>query len=340
MKRILIVSTTGMGDSLWGTPALRALKKSFPDSCIHILVNSHWAPLFDGNPSIDRVINYYPQWYKQPLIGLRLLRYKFDHVLIFHANKDIKRLLPWFRYQSLLTDQCFPWIPEKSWVSIKGLVHGIQRRLILIAKIDAQSSGKYMEIFFNDDERNEATAFMKKTSLSPQKYIYINIGASVSHRRWPEDRFLKLSEKILQQTDYKIILGGGPGEKHHIHTMLETLNSDRCCDSIGVSLKPDSYIISQARLLITCDTGPMHVGFALKVPTVALFGPYDPRGTGPFGLEKNHCFMVHPSGKEEFSPDNDNEGDDIKKINVSTVWDKVQEALKAPSLPEGPRDKL
>ena len=58
--------------------------------------------------------------------------------------------------------------------------------------------------------------FLNKNSLPPQNYIYINIGASGAHRRWPEDRFLALAEKILQQTNYKIILGGGPGEKQHI----------------------------------------------------------------------------------------------------------------------------
>jgi len=332
MKRILAVSTTGMGDSLWGTPALRALKKSFPDADLHFLINPHWEKLFTGNPNIDRIIHYSPKWFRQPLIGLRLLQYQYDCVLIFHANKDITRLLPWIRYRSLLAHQNSSWILEKDRVRMAGenVVHGIQRRLVLIAKIGAAPDGGQMEIFFNDWERDEAQAFMKKNSLSPQNYIYINVGASGAHRRWPEDRFFKLTEKILQQTNYKIILGGGPGEKQHIRDMLEKLNSARCRDSTGIPLKPDSYIISQARLLITCDTGPMHVGFALKTPTVALFGPYDPRGTGPFDLKQDLCFMVHPFGKEEFLPDTNYGGGELKNIDVATVWDKIQEALSAP----------
>ena len=72
MKRFLVVSTTGMGDSLWGTPALRALKKSFPDANVHFLVNSHWKELFVGNPNIDRIFTYSPKWFNQPLIGWKL----------------------------------------------------------------------------------------------------------------------------------------------------------------------------------------------------------------------------------------------------------------------------
>jgi ADP-heptose:LPS heptosyltransferase len=255
------------------------------------------------------------------------LRYKYDHILIFHANKDIKRLLPWLRYKSLLTHQNFAWIPEKNRVRIEGLVHAIQRRSALLENIGVKPNGGEMEIFFNDMERNDANDFLNQKSLSPQNYIYINIGASGAHRRWPEDRFLALAEKILQKTDYKVILGGGPGEKQHIRDMREKLDPDRCCDSIGVPLKPDSFIISQARLLITCDTGPMHIGFALKVPTVALFGPYDPRGTGPFDLKKNNCFMIHPTVQGEFSSETDFESGDLKKIDVARVWDNVQEAL-------------
>ena len=137
MKRILVVSTTGMGDCLWGTPALRALKKSFPDADIHFLISPHWEKLFAGNPNIARIINYSPKWFKQPLVGLSLLRYRYDHVLIFHANKDITRLLPWIRYRSLLAHQNSSWILEKNRIRMEGeaVVHGIQRRLILIAKI-------------------------------------------------------------------------------------------------------------------------------------------------------------------------------------------------------------
>ena len=330
MNKILVVSTTGMGDGLWGTPALRALKKTFPECRLYFLVNSHWAPLFECNPHIDRIIHYQPQWYNQPLIGLNLLSYKFDCVLIFHGNKDITRLIPWLRYRSLLAHQNSPWIPEKSRVRLEGLIHGIERRLILISKIGVSPAGGKMEIFFNDEERREANGFMEKKSLSPQNYIYINIGASGEHRRWPEDRFLQLAKMILEETNYKVILGGGPGEKQALGNMITELDPERCCNSVGIPLKPDSYIISQARLLITCDTGPMHIGFALKVPTVSLFGPYDPRGTGPFELAKNRCFMIHPSGKEEFSANIDYEKGDLKKIDVMTVWKKVQEALAIP----------
>jgi len=327
MKKILVVSTTGMGDSLWGTPALRALKKSFPDVQLHLLVNSRWKTLFQGNPHVDRIIDYSPKWHKQPWIGLKLLPHRYDYVLIFHANKDIVRLLGWLRHRSLLAHQESIWIPETDRIRIEGVVHGIQRRLTLIEKIGARADGGQMEIFFNNGERHQAEAFMKENSLPAKNFIYINIGASAPHRRWPEERFLELSREILKRTPLKIILGGGPAEKNAILGMIKNLQPGRVCHSLDLPLKADSFVIGQARLLITCDTGPMHVGFALKVPALSLFGPYDPRGTGPFDLGKNRCFMIHPSPQTEFAAGKEYLEADLNRIPVSLVWDKVREAL-------------
>jgi ADP-heptose:LPS heptosyltransferase len=65
MKKILIISVTGMGDSLWGTPGIRALKKSFPEVEIDLLVNRPWKSLFEHNPYLNKIFEYQEQWYRQ-----------------------------------------------------------------------------------------------------------------------------------------------------------------------------------------------------------------------------------------------------------------------------------
>lgn len=312
---------------MWGTPALRALKKSFPGLVLHLVVNARWRSLFHGNPHVDRIIPYHPQWYRQPAPGFNLLPYRYDAVLIFHANRDITRLLPWLRYKSLWAHQNSSWIPEENKVPIEGVVHGIQRRLTLIEKLGARPDGGAMEIYFDDGERGAGEAFLRKNRLASREFIYINVGASAPHRKWPESRFLELAQILLRKTDHRIVLGGGAAEKKVILEMLKDLDPNRCAHSLDLPLKTDTHVIGQARLLITCDTGPMHIGFALKVPTAALFGPYDPRGTGPFQLEENRCIMIHPSSGGIFSPRADYHQADLEQISVSQVWEKVREVL-------------
>ena len=78
MKKVLIVSTTGMGDCLWGTPAIRALKKTFPDLDINLLVKEFWRPLFEGNPYISEILEYQKEWFRQPILGFKLCNKNYD----------------------------------------------------------------------------------------------------------------------------------------------------------------------------------------------------------------------------------------------------------------------
>ena len=64
MKKVLIVSATGMGDCLWGTPGIRALKKTFPEVKIDLVVNKTWKPLFEFNPYLNQIFTYREQWYR------------------------------------------------------------------------------------------------------------------------------------------------------------------------------------------------------------------------------------------------------------------------------------
>jgi ADP-heptose:LPS heptosyltransferase len=95
------------------------------------------------------------------------------------------------------------------------------------------------------------------------------------------------------------------------------LGQERCTDSLKLNLKQDSYLISQAKLLITCDTGPMHIGFATSTQTIALFGLYNPEKAGPYDLEEKKCFSVLPS-----------EDSTLQDITVEEVWQTVQTALE------------
>ena len=87
-----------MGDCLWATPGIRALKKSFSDAAIDLLIRPQWESLYFGSPYIRKIILYQPQWYRQLALLPRLLRTHYDRVLIFHSNKDIERLIPYLRF--------------------------------------------------------------------------------------------------------------------------------------------------------------------------------------------------------------------------------------------------
>jgi ADP-heptose:LPS heptosyltransferase len=328
MKKILIISVTGMGDSLWGTPGIRALKKSFPEVEIDLLVNRPWKFLFEHNPYLNKIFEYQEQWYRQPFSGMKLFGRYYDVVLIFHANRNFKRVLPWLRSLPVWCHQNFDWIPESYCVKIDTAVHGIQRRRIMLEKFSVESDGGQMEIFIDQVTIDRSKQVLKAHDFSPGKYIYLNLGAAVEGRRWMVERFGQLARLILKTTPLNIILGGGPNEKKRALTILNQLNTSRAIEVCSQPILVNAVIISKAKLMVTADTGPMHIGFSMKTPIVALFGTISPVLTGPYEIPGHLCRVITIDPEEGNGLDEKDCGDFyFERITVEQVWAQVEEML-------------
>jgi ADP-heptose:LPS heptosyltransferase len=340
LKKILIISTTGMGDSLWGTPAIRAVKKMFPQDSIDLLIQPQWISLFKGNKNIHNLISYHPKWYHQIFLLPHLLKNNYDHVLIFHANKDIGRILPWLRTSSILSHQSttiLPRLSKNNILSIDKPVHGILRRIAMVKKIHVPSDGTHMDICLSDNEINEATLFLKKNNILSKGFIYLNIGGSVIYKRWPINKFILLSKTILQKTSLSIVLGGGPEDKSRVDEISNQLDRRRVAKASHRSLIENCALISQTRILITPDSGPMHIGYALKVPTISLFWLKNSQGLqrnvfngpdycGPLDIDKSLSSVI--SGNFMDNKMTDSKDPEIpESIKVEDVWSKIIEFL-------------
>jgi ADP-heptose:LPS heptosyltransferase len=327
MKNILIISTTGMGDCLWGTPGIRAVKKTFPDVKVNLLASSIWKPLFEGNPYLNEILEYRSEWYRQPILGVQLLKIKFDFVFIFHANKNLKRMLPWFRSSPIWCHQPHLWVPEANRVKIEGSIHGIQRRLVMLEKFDVKSDGGQMEIFFDPLTLKKSEQVLQSDGFNSREYVYLNLGAAVESRRWMVDRFVELAKRILQATSWSVILGGGPGENKRALNILNHLNSPRIMEVCSQPIRVNASIISKSKLMVTSDTGPMHIGFATKTPVVALFGTISPVGSGPYNIPENLCRTITVEPKRDAVTELDSNGFNFKGITVNMVWRQVEKMI-------------
>ncbi len=309
-----------MGDSLWATPGLRALKKSFSDCHISLLLDTRWKVFFNCNPYVDRIFDYKKQWYRQITRGMRLFPHAFDHTLIFHGNKDIRRFLFWIRSDKVWTYQPFPWLKDEDRIILPPTTHEIDRRRALLECIGAKHDGGDMEIFYSGEEKNSAKEFMTARGLHAKEFVYFNLGGSRENRRWPLPGFLKLTKKFLDQTEFPIVFGSGPGEEHLPNNLMSHFKNHPKLMKGCSELKLDSFVIGQARLMVTADTGPMHLALAQKVPTVSLFPNTDPALTGPYDPTVEYIRIILPTPNGEENED--------KGISPKKVWEKCHELLE------------
>ena len=185
-KRFLVVSTTGIGDTLMGTPALRALKRSFPDSQVDLLVKSQSAGLLYGNPYVGRILRYRNNPFSRGLLFLKAYGTDYDHILVFHANEDLWKILRMVRYGDCYSRQSFE-DPARRVIRLDSIPrHSIQKRLALVEKVGGKDSKDYRydyflpHLQFTGQKRNgENGGFPRKTGWwesSPARPTGLNAG--------------------------------------------------------------------------------------------------------------------------------------------------------------------
>ena len=205
VQNILLVSTTGMGDCLWGTPGIRELKNTYPDAQIDLIVKKDWIDLFKNNPHLEKTYPYQNRWYAQIFLGIKLLlKPKYTHVFIFHANSDFGRMKKFLKSSPIWNHQGHKWCPDQYDIksikrnnssSIVADLHAIERRLFMLKEIKVELKQPQMELFFSTTEKNSFSEYVNHIGLKIP-FVVCHIGASSVDRLWESKNFYTLKNLI------------------------------------------------------------------------------------------------------------------------------------------------
>lgn len=312
--RFLIVSTTGIGDTLWGTPAIRAVKETYPDCFIGVLTTPQGAELLRENPYIDRIFVFKRGLRAFLLLELlkKLRQDRFDIAFIFHASDRI--IWPLVFLTGVL--QIIGIIGQNKGLDFiltraitQEFVHGAEMRLRLVREAGASFDNALKPtLYLSGEERRRAFDLLINIIGFDGSFLIIGLhpGAQKPFKCWPAERFVETGKRLVKDTGCRIVVTGGKAEKGLCEDIASQING---AVSIAgkTSLRDTAAVIEKFHLFITNDTGPMHMAFALGVPTVALFCPTDPVLCGPYNF-KNAVIIKKPvicspcSGKDCLIP--------------------------------------
>ena len=157
----------------------------------------------------------------------------------------------------------------------------------------------------------------------PSSYAVLNIGATKPANRWFPERFALLAEKLADRYGIQSVLTGG-AEDRQLAEQISSRGSGALTDLVGKTSLPELVeVLNGSRLVISCDTGPMHLAVALGRSVVALFGPADPRRTGPYrGKVIQSAIDCAPCGLRRCHRD-----DCMKAITVEDVLAGIEQLL-------------
>lgn len=306
---ILVRGVNWIGDAVMTMPAIRALRKAYPESKISLLVKPSVAALFEKDPHIDSLIMYTEKF--KGLLGKLKLAYSlrrmdFSKAILLQNAFDAA-------FITFLAG-----IPERIGYKRDGRgklltkpvpfhrddrrLHHINYYLNLLTSAGIPTAYSQPYIYLSLEER---LASRNTLAGASKPLIGINPGASFgSAKRWATERFADVASRFIGDTGGSVVLFGGDNElkiASEIEKLVSSRKSGQLLNLAGrTSLRELASLIAECDVVVTNDSGPMHIAYAVGTPVVAIFGSTDPDLTGPpagninlalkFSLSCGPCF--------------------------------------------------
>lgn len=284
---ILIVRLGALGDVVHAIPAAAALKRKFPDARIDWLVDRKHREIVDLVTVIDRTIAINSSSLGGWIEAVRTLRQTS-----YTAAIDLQGLLKsavlarasgaehviGFSIYHLREKTARPFYSTTADV---GADHIIVRNINLLRAVEVDSA----EIEFPlRAPASDVLERLRERLPDARPFVLINPGAAWPNKRWPPERFSALASFIRDEVGMTPVVVWGPGEETLAHGIV-SLSSGAAVEAPPTSVTDLVALTRAASLLISGDTGPLHIATAVGTPVVALFGPTDPARNGPYAAE-------------------------------------------------------
>lgn len=289
LKKILMRGPNWVGDSILAIPAMKAVRATFPDAEITLLVRPWVAGVYKAAPFIDHLWSEPRPSSLSDWIRLTggIRKSHFDLALLFPNSFESAAMM----FLSGVPQRVGYATDGRSWLltnSLKpasGKRHQIHYYLDLAGAVSATVDRPSIEIEASSDEKAQAAKLLLSEGI-PQgrRYLVLNPGAAYgSAKRWGENGFAEAGDTLAAEFDLDVVIVGSEMERSIAQTIQNRMRSRVAVLSGKTSLETLIGVISQSSLMLTNDSGPMHVAAALGVPTVAVFGATNDIVTGPCG---------------------------------------------------------
>ncbi|MBX3328769.1 MAG: lipopolysaccharide heptosyltransferase II [Nitrospira sp.] len=303
-RKILVRAPNWIGDAVMCEPAVRGLRSLFPEAELTMLAKPAIAELFIAHPGLHCVLVYDDKAVhagisgKWSLAGM-LRRHRFDLAVLFQ-NAFEAAFLAWLagipRRYGYATDGRVLFLTEPVAVP-NGLVpmHQVEYYWNLLRPLGMAGGATLPALLVSADEDRMVDGRLTAAGIDPSDLIIgINPGSTYgSAKRWLPDRFAEVAKRLVRRLEQAerahvaVVILGAKGEESLGKDIAAQLGGRSVVLSGATTIRDLMAVVKRCRVLITNDTGPMHIAAAFGVPVVAVFGPTDWRTTAPYGQERS-----------------------------------------------------
>jgi len=293
-KNILVVNVNWMGDVIFSSPVFMALHEQYPQAKITCLAVPRVKPVLELIPYVDEIIVFHEKrlrWniFSKILFLLDIRRRGFDVVFLLHGSRSRAQLM------------------SKSGIAKRVGYERKNRGLFLtdiipVNKTKFHRSDYYLEIIksfgvpVNDsmcvltvpiNAKKEIDELLARQGVSEDDFcIVVNTGGNWDLKQWPEENFCFLVEKLIRDLKVRVILSGAECDVERVKRIVKFCDDVNCepIDLTGkTSISQLVALMQRANIVVSSDSGPLHVASAVGTSVIGIFGPTRPEVTGPRG---------------------------------------------------------
>ena len=276
--RVLIIRLSSIGDIILTTPVLKQLREKYPDITIDFLVLKNFKDSITGVSYIDNIILFDKEkndGYKNiKNFGKELSKNNYDYVFDLHSKIRSKLISKEIEKKGATI---YKYSKRKWWksllVKMKIIKYSVDDTIVKnyfkpFEKFDLKYHGEDLTFAFSDKDLENIKEYKGLFAMAP--------GASKETKKWTVEGFGKLAKKLYDEYKIKTVILGGK-EDYKRGENINKISENVCINLCGkLSLKESGALLSTAKLLITNDSGPFHIGRGVGCRTYVIFGPTDP----------------------------------------------------------------
>ena len=301
-RTILVRAPNWLGDAVMFEPALSGLHSLFPEAELTLLAKAPVAELFSKDPKVAHHLLYDDKGEHAGLTGKwalasTLRRYQFEMAILFQ-NAFEAAFITWLagipRRYGYVTDGRALFLTDPVAVpDRRSQLHQVEYYWNLLKPLGLVGTVPRPTLAVSREEDEAFTTRLSAAGINQTDLIIgINPGSTYGGaKRWLPDRFAEAASKVARQVEQEagkpvsMVILGAKGEEHLGNSIAAMLEKPAVVLSGATTIRELMATVKRCRLLLTNDTGPMHIAAACGVPVVAVFGPTDWRTTSPYGQE-------------------------------------------------------
>jgi lipopolysaccharide heptosyltransferase II len=284
IRKILVIKLRAIGDVVLSTVVTQNLRVAFPAAVIHYLTEQPSHDVIRLNPFLDGGLVYN----RNTMSGLDLIRLvrkgSYDLVIDLFGNPRTAlvtrlsraRVRAGFRFRGRAYAYNVVVEPRGD------RVHNTQFNLDALEALGIPIVDRSLHLSIAPEDDTRMGAYLERTMAPERKIVCLNPGGGWYTKRWGIERFAELGDRLVEEVGAAILLAWGPGEEKDVHDLARRMKHAPCIPP-ATSLTELAALLKRCALMITNDSGPMHVAAAVGTPVVGIYGPTNPLLQGPYG---------------------------------------------------------